>query len=93
MDLMPLPTQADPDVVIIGAGLSGLRAASRLDNAGASVMVLEARSRVGGRTLSQEAAGARVDLGAQWTGPTQSRVHALCVRASCCRQARPRAWR
>ncbi len=78
MDLMPLPTQADPDVVVVGAGLAGLRAASRLDAAGASVMVLEARARVGGRMLTEDVAGSALDLGAQWTGPTQDRVHALC---------------
>ena len=78
MDLMPLPTQSDPDVVIVGAGLAGLRAAMRLDAAGASVVVLEARNRVGGRLLTADVAGSRLDLGAQWTGPSQERIHALC---------------
>ncbi|MFP5353113.1 MAG: flavin monoamine oxidase family protein, partial [Actinomycetota bacterium] len=44
---------------------------------GASVVVLEARDRVGGRTLSREAGAATVDLGAQWLGPTQHRMRAL----------------
>lgn len=79
MTLLPLPTEADPDVVIVGAGLAGLRAACKLHSAGASVVLVEARDRVGGRTLSQDVAGATLDLGAQWTGPTQVRVHALCA--------------
>ena len=65
------------DVVVIGAGLSGLTAARRSASLGAEVMVLEARDRVGGRTLSVEAHGAVFEHGAQWIGPTQSRVHAL----------------
>jgi len=75
---MPLPLQADPDVVVIGAGLAGLRAATKLDATGVGVMVLEARDRVGGRILTEDVHGASLDLGAQWTGPTQDRVHALC---------------
>jgi monoamine oxidase len=65
-------------VVIVGAGLSGLSAARRLAAAGVSVLVLEARDRVGGRTLSHTTAhGDRVDLGAQWLGPTQDRLAKL----------------
>ena len=79
MELLPLPTQADPDVVVIGAGLSGLRAATKLHASGVSVMVVEARDRVGGRLLTQEVAGSTLDLGAQWTGPTQDRIRALCT--------------
>jgi monoamine oxidase len=41
--------------------------------------VLEARDRVGGRTLSQDLAGATIDLGAQWIGPTQRRLAALAT--------------
>ena len=43
------------------------------------VLVLQARDRVGGRTLSVPFAGGRaIDLGAQWIGPKQRRVVALC---------------
>ncbi|MEZ4384585.1 MAG: FAD-dependent oxidoreductase [Nannocystaceae bacterium] len=65
------------DVVVVGAGLSGLSAARRLRAAGLDVAVLEARDRVGGRTLTVPLAGEQVDLGGQWLGPTQDRALAL----------------
>ena len=42
----------DSDVIVIGAGLSGLQAARLLESEGRSVTVLESRNRVGGRILS-----------------------------------------
>jgi monoamine oxidase len=72
---------AATDVVVIGAGLAGLSAARRLVDAGAEVMVLEARNRVGGRTLTLPAAdGTPIDHGGQWIGPTQDRIAALATR-------------
>lgn len=52
-------------VVVVGAGIAGLAAAHRLLERGARVTVLEASSRVGGKLLPGEIAGARVDLGAE----------------------------
>lgn len=65
------------DVVVVGAGLAGLRAAALLVEEGADVTVLEARDRVGGRMLGTALGGQTVDLGAQWIGPTQDLVSAL----------------
>lgn len=64
-------------VVVVGGGLAGLSAARRLDRRNVDVRVLEARDRVGGRTLSQAVGGETVDLGAQWIGPDQHHVKAL----------------
>jgi monoamine oxidase len=54
-----------------------LAAARRLTGEGRSVVVLEARDRVGGRTCTVEEAGATVDLGGQWIGPTQDHIYEL----------------
>jgi monoamine oxidase len=68
------------DVVVVGAGLAGLTAARELHNAGRSVIVLEARNRVGGRCLSRSLGPGASDvanLGATWIGPTQHKIQAL----------------
>ena len=66
------------DVIVIGAGLSGLRAASLLKRQGRSELVLEAGGRVGGRLKRfDDGRGGEWDVGGQWLGPQQRRMHAL----------------
>ncbi len=75
---MPERDQTNVDVAVIGAGLAGLAAARRVAAAGSTVAVLEARDRVGGRTLNEPIGGDRVvEIGGQWVGPTQKRALAL----------------
>ncbi len=66
------------DVLVVGAGLAGLIAARDLTAAGRSVLVLEARDRVGGRVVNQDIGNGKiVEMGGQWAGPTQDRLLAL----------------
>lgn len=54
------------DTIVIGAGMSGVTTARMLADAGADVIILEARDRVGGRMHTDRTAGFPVDLGASW---------------------------
>jgi monoamine oxidase len=71
------------DVVVIGAGLSGLTAARELVGRGFDVVVVEGRDRVGGRTFSGTLAGVPVDRGASFVGPTQDAVLKLAADLGC----------
>jgi monoamine oxidase len=71
------------DLVVVGAGLAGLTAAREATGSGASVVVVEARDRVGGRVLNHDiGGGAVVEVGGQWIGPTQDRLAALAKELS-----------
>lgn len=63
------------DVVIVGAGISGLAVADALTRVGIDIAVLEARHRTGGRLLSTP-----LDLGATWFWDGERRVRALTER-------------
>lgn len=68
----------ETDVVIIGAGYSGIAAATKLQEAGKQFVVVEARDRIGGRVLSQTIdEDIVIDLGAQWIGPDQHLMHKM----------------
>ncbi len=70
----------DTDVVVVGAGIAGLVAATALVAAGSEAVVLEARDRVGGRVLNVEIEGEANELGGQWIAPYQSEAQALIGR-------------
>lgn len=53
-----------PDVIVVGAGLSGLTVAKDLRRAGKTVLVLEAADRIGGRAHTDRTFGAPIELGA-----------------------------
>jgi len=75
-------TREGIDVAVIGAGVAGLAAARALTEAGARVVVLEARERLGGRVHTVDLAGTQLDLGAAWVhGDRGNPLTELCREA------------
>src|SRR5258708_11393993 len=73
-----MPERIDADVCVVGAGYAGLTAARRLSQGAKSVVVLEARDRVGGRIWTQHlSGGAAVDRGGAWLAPYHDAIFAL----------------
>src|SRR4029078_9974082 len=69
---------ADGCFGVVGRGFAGLTASLRLEEAGESVALLEARDRVGGRTFTEvRDDGLWIDRGGAWVGPGQDRIKAL----------------
>lgn len=75
--MRPADETEDADVVVVGAGISGLSATRELITAGLTVTVLEARNRVGGRLLSHPTSTTPLDLGATWFWPGEPHVARL----------------
>jgi len=73
-----MPERIDADVCVVGAGYAGLSAALRLHQNGKSVVVLEARDRIGGRIWTQHLSdGTAVDRGGAWLAPKHEAVFGL----------------
>ena len=72
-----MSSRATVDVIVIGAGLSGLTAARALVGEDLDVLVLEARNRSGGRTLALEVEGVMVDLGGEWVDEAHAEMRDL----------------
>jgi monoamine oxidase len=73
-----MPERFDADVCVVGAGYAGLTAARRLSQEAKTVVVLEARDRVGGRIWTQPLSdGSPVDRGGAWLAPKHEAIFAL----------------
>ena len=57
---------SEVEVLIVGGGAAGIAAARRLTDAGVGCLILEARSRLGGRAWTVEGGGHPIDLGCGW---------------------------
>lgn len=74
---------ARPEVVVIGAGAAGIAAGRALARRKIPFLIVEARTRVGGRAVTQEIAGGhRVDLGCEWLHSADRNVLAQLAEAS-----------
>ncbi|HVN64329.1 MAG TPA: FAD-dependent oxidoreductase [Candidatus Binataceae bacterium] len=90
---MGAPDRPDCDVIVIGAGISGLFAARTLERSGFKVLVLEASERLGGRMRTAQVGADHVDLGAHWIGPGQDRIASLARELKIATRPQPMAGR
>src|SRR5690349_16835886 len=75
-----MPEKIEAEVCVVGGGYAGLTAARRLVQAGRSVVVLEARDRVGGRIWTYALAdGSPIDRGGAWLANRHEAVRALAA--------------
>ena len=71
----------DKRIIVVGAGLAGLSCAYELDQAGYNVILIEARSRAGGRVRTYRdpfADNLYAEMGAEYVDSTDSLVHQYC---------------
>src|SRR5215467_8437009 len=71
----------ESDVIVIGAGVSGLAAARDLSASGLSVLVLEARDRIGGRIYTKHSNGIPIELGAEFIHGWPSEIFKIADEA------------
>ncbi|MGH2869815.1 MAG: flavin monoamine oxidase family protein [Solirubrobacteraceae bacterium] len=81
------------DVIVVGGGFAGVAAARECALSGRSVLVLEGRSRIGGRTWSAEWADTKIELGGAWVHWHQPHTFAELTRAGLGVQLGPEAER
>lgn len=74
-----MSVEIQTDILIIGGGLSGLLALKKIVETDKSkkVELYEALDRIGGRVYTYEKDGVKLDKGASWIGPTQTRMYEL----------------
>jgi len=68
------------DVLVLGAGLSGLQSALLLEELGLSTLVLEGRDRIGGKVLTHKTNDGFVELGGQTIAAGYGRMRDLAAR-------------
>ena len=70
----PLRGNVDYDAIVIGGGFAGVTAARELSRSGLKTVILEGRSRLGGRTFTSKIGAEKVELGGTWVHWTQPNV-------------------